>query len=43
MEYEEKRGLPCPYPECGSSDAFSYNTGGFGRCHSCGTKYPARK
>ena len=34
---------PCPYVSCGSSDAFSYNTGGFGRCHSCERKYPSRE
>jgi len=32
----------CPYIECGSSDAFNYNTGGFGYCHSCGRKYPSK-
>lgn len=34
---------PCPYVSCGSSDAFSYNTGGFGRCHSCERSYPSRE
>ena len=31
---------PCPYEDCGSSDAFSYNTESMaGRCHSCERKY----
>ena len=34
---------PCPYVSCGSSDAFSYNTEGFGRCHSCERSYPSRE
>ena len=33
---------PCPYPSCGSSDAFSWNTEGFGNCHSCKTPYPSK-
>ena len=33
----------CPYPSCGSSDAFSYNTGGYGKCHACGRNYPSRE
>lgn len=33
---------PCPYVSCGSSNAFSYNTGGFGKCHSCGEGYPSK-
>ena len=32
---------PCPYEACGSSDAFSYNTGGYGKCHSCERSYPS--
>jgi len=32
---------PCPYEECGSSDAFNYNTGGYGKCHSCERSYPS--
>lgn len=31
---------PCPYVDCGSSDAFSFNTRGFGKCFSCGRSYP---
>ena len=32
---------PCPYEECMSSDAFSYNTESMaGKCHSCDRKYP---
>lgn len=34
---------PCPYPSCGSSDAFCYNTEGFGKCHACDRKYPSRE
>lgn len=38
----DKGGLPCPYTDCGSSDAFSFNSGGFGKCHSCGRHYPSK-
>ena len=38
----EKPHLPCPFEACGSSDAFSYNTDGYGKCHSCGESYPKR-
>ena len=32
---------PCPYEDCGSSDAFSYNINQkVGHCHSCGRGYP---
>ena len=35
---------PCPYEDCGSTDAFSYNTESqSGRCHSCERKYPRVK
>lgn len=34
---------PCPYVKCGSSDAFSYNSEGFGYCHSCGKSYPSKE
>jgi twinkle protein len=38
-----EKGLgPCPYVHCGSSDAFSYNSGGYGKCHSCKTGYPSK-
>lgn len=37
---EEIAHLECPFVECGSSDAFSYNTAGYGKCHSCGKSYP---
>lgn len=31
----------CPYNECGSSDAFSWNSDKqIGKCHSCGNGYP---
>ena len=33
----------CPYETCGSSNAFSYNDEGFGKCHSCGEGYPSSK
>lgn len=33
---------PCPYVSCGSSDAFSYNTEGYGKCHACNKGYPSR-
>ena len=39
----DKGGLECPYVECGSSDAFSFNSKGYGRCHSCRKEYPSRK
>lgn len=33
----------CPYVECGSSDAFSYNPDKMvGKCYSCGRGYPGR-
>lgn len=34
---------PCPYEDCGSSDAFNYNTDGYGFCQSCKTSYPSKK
>lgn len=35
---------PCPFPSCGSSDAFSYNADkGAGYCHSCGESYPSKQ
>ena len=39
---KERVHQPCPYIDCGSSDAFSYNTDGFGRCHSCLKSYPSK-
>jgi len=40
----DKGGLPCPYVSCGSRNAFSFNTDGYGKCHSsaCGRSYPSR-
>lgn len=32
----------CPYVDCASSDAFSWNDEGYGFCHSCGQAYPSR-
>lgn len=34
---------PCPYEDCASSDAFSWNPEGYGYCHSCGSSYPSSK
>ena len=35
---------PCPYVDCGSTDAFSWDDDkGCGKCHSCGKGYPSRK
>lgn len=34
---------PCPYQDCSSSDAFSFNTDeGVGFCHSCSRGYPSK-
>lgn len=33
---------PCPYSDCQSSDAFSWNDEGYGRCHSCSKSYPSK-
>jgi len=33
---------PCPYQSCGSSDAFSYNAEGYGKCHACNRGYPSK-
>jgi len=39
-----KSHKPCPYEDCGSTDAFSYNLDSMsGRCHSCERKYPRDK
>ena len=36
-----KSGLPCPFTDCGSSDAFSYHTDKrVGKCFSCDRSYP---
>ena len=34
---------PCPMVSCGSSDAFSWNTDGFGKCHACNQGYPTKR
>ena len=40
----EKPHIPCPYEQCASSDAFSWNDSkGIGKCHSCGNGYPMSK
>ena len=33
---------PCPYTDCGSSDAFHYNVDGYGYCFSCKRSYPSK-
>ena len=33
---------PCPFEDCGSSDAFNWNEDGYGFCHSCGEAYPSK-
>lgn len=33
----------CPYTDCGSSDAFSWNPDGYGKCHSCDRGYPMKR
>ena len=37
---EEIKRQPCIYEDCNSSDAFFYNTDGYGNCRSCQRKYP---
>lgn len=40
----ELNHLKCPFPSCGSSDAFAYDsTKKVGYCHSCGESYPHKK
>lgn len=39
----DRNHLPCPFTDCGSSDAFSYSPEkGCGKCFSCGQSYPHR-
>ena len=38
----ETSHLPCPYEDCASSDAFSWNTEGVGYCFSCHNSYPMK-
>lgn len=33
---------PCPFVGCDSSNAFSFNSKGYGKCWSCGGRYPSR-
>ena len=40
---KEHPNVPCPYPSCGSGNAFSYNDAGWGKCHSCEREYPSRE
>lgn len=42
IKYYDIPHQPCPFKACGSSDAFNYNTEGYGFCHSCGKSYPSR-
>lgn len=37
-----RSGLPCPYVDCGSSDAFSWHSDGYGKCFSCDSAYPKK-
>ena len=40
----ERHHQPCPFTQCGSSDAFSYNTDKHtGHCKSCNSGYPSTK
>ncbi len=32
----------CPFENCKSSDAFSWNDNGYGQCKSCGQNYPSK-
>ena len=34
-----KRGLPCPFEDCGSSDAYAIDDKGWGKCFSCQKKH----
>ena len=42
METNDNPHLACPYQDCGSSDAFNWNDGGYGHCHSCSRSYPEK-
>lgn len=43
MSNTESTHLECPYVDCGSSDAFAYNTQKkCGKCHSCNRSYPSK-
>jgi twinkle protein len=35
-----KQHLPCPNPDCNSSDAYSIQDNGWGKCFSCGKNFP---
>ena len=37
----KKTGLPCP--KCSSSDAYSIQENGWGKCFSCNTNFPPSK
>lgn len=43
MKKSDRNAQPCPYVDCGSSDAFSYNEDGYGWCFSCKSAYPSKK
>jgi twinkle protein len=34
---------PCPFVGCESSDAFSFNSNGYGKCWRCDRRYPSRE
>jgi len=38
----ETAHLRCPFVDCGSSDGFSFNSEGYGKCHSCNKGYPSK-
>lgn len=43
IETVDQVHAPCPYTNCGSTDAFSYNgEHRYGKCHSCGSSYPSK-
>lgn len=39
---KDPEGLPCPNPECGSSDAYKIADNGWGHCFSCGFNTPPK-
>lgn len=38
-----KYNLPCPSPDCDSSDGYSIQNNGWGKCFSCGKNFPPDK
>lgn len=43
MTNKNNSGLPCPFPDCHSSDAFNVQENGWGHCFSCGHNLPPNK